>query len=115
MTKCIDAEGEPEAKEWLRQACKHGIIPVHNRLQETGVITPGELGSMVELKCGSATATVQLIEDTGTTAEQFWSLPEELTNKLEDDRSKLQALSVRHRQHAAIGYARVLVRRRPTY
>jgi hypothetical protein len=72
MTECLKAEGVPEARGWLAKAAKHGIIPVHKRLQEAGDITPGALGSEVELKCGDAKATVQLIEGTEALSEKFW-------------------------------------------
>ena len=115
MTRCIEAEGEPEAKEWLKKAAKHGVIPVHRRLQAVGEITPGELGSEVELKCGRVTAKVQMIEDFDQTAEEFWALPAELQAALDEERLALQALSEKHKRQPAVGYKRVPTRKRPTY
>ena len=84
MTECLNAEGVPEAREWLKKAAKHGVIPVHRRLQQPGDITPGEFGSKVELKCGEVTAVAQVIEDTEATTEQFWALPDEVLRELGD-------------------------------
>lgn len=115
MTNCLEHEGEPEARAWLAKAAKHGVVPVHRRVQEPGVITPGELGSEVELKCGDATAITQVIEGTEDDAEEFWSLPAELEQVRVDRNRNLQALSEKHRRHPAIGFARVPKERRPTW
>jgi len=115
MTECFQAEGKPEARKWLKKAAKHGVIPVYRRVQEPGDITPGELGSKVELKCGGVKAFVQLIEDTDSTAEQFWGLPSEVTHEIEKRNMAAEALSERHRRHPAIGYARLKPHQRPTW
>jgi hypothetical protein len=115
MTECLVAEGATGAKAWLAEAAKHGVIPVNRRLQERGDISPGEFGSRVELKCDDVTAEVQLIEDIEQTAEQFWALPEVVLLELEKGAAAAEALSKKHLQHPAVGYASVPVARRPTY
>jgi hypothetical protein len=115
MMECVEAEGAPEAMAWLAKAAKHGVIPVHKRLQQPGVITPGELGSEVELKCDEVTAVVQLIEADSVTDEEFWSLPAEVERELLEGRRVADALSNKHRLHPAIGYKDVAVRQRPTW
>ena len=52
-----------EAREWLKQAARHGVMPISKRLEEHGVITPGELGSKVEMTSDGVSACVQMIED----------------------------------------------------
>ena len=114
MTKCFEAEGAPEARAWLAKAAKHGVIPVHRRLQGVGEMTPGALGSDVELKCGLVTAKVQLIEDTEATTEKFWALPAEVLEKIAEGVKTAEALSNKHRMHPAVVYANVKPRNRPT-
>ena len=115
MTECLNAEGAPEARVWLAKSAKHGVIPVHRRLQEIGVVTPGALGSEVELKCGEVTAVVQLIEDTEATAERFWALPAEVERVVAEGVKAAEALSKKHRMHAAVGYANVKPCNRPSW
>ena len=38
MTECL-AEGATQAREWLKQAARHGVMPISKRLEEHGVIT----------------------------------------------------------------------------
>lgn len=104
MTECLEAAGAPEARAWLAKAAKHGVVPIHQRLQEKGDITPGELGSKVELKCAEATAVVQLIEDSDQTAEAFWGLPAAVVRDMEEGAARAEAISARHRLHPAVGY-----------
>jgi hypothetical protein len=115
MTECLEAEGAMEARAWLAKAAKHGVIPVHRRLEGLGIITPGEFGSKVELKCDDATAVVQMIEDSDQTAEEFWALPAEVLRVLEVGRVAKEAMSKRHLLHPAVGYQSVPVARRPTF
>jgi hypothetical protein len=115
MTECLEAENAPEARAWLKKAAKHGVMPVHRRLQQPGEITPGEYGAKVELKCGDVTAVVQLIEEIDVTAKEFWALPAEVERVLSEGRERAEAQSVRHQQHPAVGYKNVPVRKRPTY
>jgi hypothetical protein len=115
MRECLEAAGAPEAIPWLAKGAKHGVVPIHQRLQEPGIITPGEFGSEVELKCGEAKAVVQVIEDYEQTADAFWALPAEVLRDRADGEARAEVLSARHRLHPAVGYARVPVTGRPTY
>jgi hypothetical protein len=115
MTECLNAEGAPEARAWLAEAAIHGVLPLHDRLQEMGDITPGEFGSRVQLKCGEVTAIVQLIEDIDQTADQFWALPPEVVRRMNEGIKAAEARSKKHILHPAIGYASVPVARRPTF
>ena len=115
MTTCLLAEGAPEARAWLKSAAKHGVIPVHRRIEARGEITPGEMGSRVELKCDDITAVVQLIQHYDQTADQFWTLPAEIARVLSEGNQAAEARSAKHRLHPAIGYASIPMHRRPTW
>ena len=58
---------------------------------------------------------MQLIEDTEEKTEDFWGLPAEVLHSRAVRNTAREASSVRHRQHPAVGYARVPVRERPTW
>jgi hypothetical protein len=75
----------------------------------------GEFGSKVELKCGEATAVVQLIEDYDQTALAFWALPAEVLRVRAEGTAAAEAMSRRHLLHPAVGYQSVAVVRRPTF
>jgi hypothetical protein len=115
MTDCLNSEGAPEARQWLAKAAKHGVIPIHARLQEKGDITPGEFGSNVVLRCGEVTAVAQLIEDYDQTATQFWALPADIEAERAQRHVEGQALSKRHRLHPNVGYEKVKGPLRPTW
>jgi len=115
MTTCLLSEVAKEARAWLQSAAKHGIIPVHRRIEARGEITPGELGSRVELKCDDITAVVQLIQHNEETADHFWSWPAEIARVLKKGNQAAEARSARHRLHPAFGYASIPIRRRPTW
>jgi hypothetical protein len=85
------------------KAAKHGVMPVHRRMQEPGDITFGEFDAKVELKCGEVTAVVQLIEEIDVTVvQQFWALPAEVERVLSEGREMAEALS--GRQPATPGF-----------
>jgi hypothetical protein len=115
MKECLEAEGAKEALSWLAKAAKHGVVPIHHRLQELGDVTPDEFGSKVELKCDETAPEVQLIEDCKHTVEDLWNLPAEVERVLADGRQAVEALSRRHNLHPTVGYQSVPVARRPTY
>ena len=115
MQECLDAEGAHEAMAWLKKSAKHGVMPIHRRLQAIGEITPGEFGSQVEMKCDQVTAVVQMIEHVDMASEKFWSLPAAVLAVLDQRRLAGEALSAKHLQHPAIGYLAVPREKRPTY
>lgn len=112
MAQCLEHAGEPEAREWLRTAAKHGVIP-HTRIQEPGEKTPGNIGSLVKLTCGSVNAEAQIIEDADDDQDTFWALPDAVQAQL-DARDLLNA-STNQSKGPAVGYKKVPVRKRPTY
>ena len=110
VKKHCEHEGTPEAMDWLRQVSKHGVLPIHRRLQEQGALAPGELGTEVEMKCGEVVAKVQHIEATDADSHaDFWKSP-----YAEDERQDEDSQPMR-RKHPCVGYKDVPVRRRPTY
>ena len=82
MTECLDAEGATESMAWLAEVAKCGVLPIHRRVQNAGEVTPGELGSTVELQCDDVTVRVQMIEDTDMTSTEFWALPNAIEEEL---------------------------------
>ena len=118
MQESLRSEGYPEAVEWLKKVGKHGVIPIDERLQEVGELSPGALGSTVRLRCGDTTGEVQIIEDLNAdTGDDFWALPADLAADLErhEDTSRHAVHSAKSRRHPAIGYQDVAVRSRATY
>jgi hypothetical protein len=115
MREVFDSEGSKEAWAWLKKAARHGVMPVHKRLQEPKNLTGGNFGALAELKCDDVTATVQMIEDCDYTVEEFWALPTDVANAVKETRAAEEALSKKHRLHPAIGYKRVKRKERPTY
>jgi hypothetical protein len=116
MKEYLDSQGATGALEWLKKAAKHGEVPIERRMEEVGVVSPGEMGSQVELRCGEVTASVQAIEAVEWNDEHdFWELPAEIKEDREKERRGRTAASERHQMHPAIGYSKIPVQKRPTY
>ena len=69
------------------------------------------------MKCGEATASVQMIEEFQQEEDGpgFWTLPEQVQRVRAERKSSREAVSQLHRQHPAIGYKRIPKERRPTW
>ena len=112
---CCEAEGEPHAMEWNAQAAKHGVLPIDSYLQPNMEVTPGNLGTNVQIRCGDTTAEVQLITQRSVSAQEFWALPASLQAYREEDLKTLANREAMHCEHACIGYQNVRAGDRPTY
>ena len=92
------------------------MVPYQDkRLQAPGYITPGALGSEVQLRCDDVTAVVQLIEADTASEEDFWTLPNDVMNELDRKAKAAEARSAKHRRHPAVGYKSIPTKQRPTY
>ena len=91
------------------------MVPIHARIEPSGVVTRGEYGSQVEIKCDGVSAVIQLIDAAVYQTAHFWDIPAELAADLERMRALCKSGSAAHRMGPAVGYIDVPVKDRPTY
>lgn len=114
MRACLEAEGCPEALEWLSEAAKHGVVPIDKELEDA--TPPGELGPLVQLRCGEITAQVRVVrQHPGATRSEFFALPEDVRTAYVTTAQMQARLDIVHAAPPCVGYSRVKPVDRPSY
>ena len=111
-----------DAMEWIKEAAKHGdmpvvgLAPVANGEESEYVEDRAKLGAPYIMGVGNHVGTMEVVRPTGfKTLVDFWKLPESLIAVYAAIDDSVALIAARARQTPAVGYARVPMRKRPSY
>ena len=116
MASNLDALGEPDAIEWLKEALDTAKVPVAAVFEKE--TPPDQIGRLVQIKCGDHSADVReivpLFEEGKFDYQLFWKAPVRAA-EANERRAEGPAEDSSEELLPNVGYRRVRPRDRPTY